>query len=68
MAASVAVPAIGPMCATLQHNGTAPNSLTRPYVGLSPTSPKNMSNFFGLLFVKVRHFGAFADYRNINIF
>ena len=31
---------MGPMWPTLQHKGAAPCSLTRPKVGLSPTTPQ----------------------------
>src|SRR5450759_3010408 len=40
-AASRAQLASGPRYATDQHNGAAPCSLMRPYVGLSPTTPQN---------------------------
>ena len=33
--------AIGPICATLQHNGNAPCSLTLLYVGFNPKTPQN---------------------------
>src|SRR5271165_690584 len=40
-ATSSAVAAIGPRWPTLGQSGTAPNSLTLPNVGISPTAPQN---------------------------